>query len=142
MSIVNKGDKISVHYTGRLTDSSIFDSSEGRDPLSFTVGAGQMIPGFDAGVVGMELGQEKEIIIPPEKAYGIHDPAKIITLPKDQFPADLKIEPGLQLSANQEDGSAIPFVVTEVKESDVMLDGNHVLAGKELIFIVKIVSID
>tara|TARA_Y100001936_G_C15926535_1_gene587023 strand:- start:324 stop:755 length:432 start_codon:yes stop_codon:yes gene_type:complete len=139
--VVKQGDNVKVHYTGKLLDGSVFDSSEGRDPLEFTVGTGQMIAGFDKGVVGMVLDEQKEITIPPEEAYGIYDPAKIIEVPNDQFPEDLSLEVGMQISASQPDGSPIPFTVKEIGEQNVTLDGNHFLAGKDLIFSVTLVSI-
>ena len=139
--VVKQGDTVKVHYTGKLLDGSVFDSSEGRDPLEFTVGAGQMIAGFDKGVVGMALDEHKEITIPPEEAYGIYDPAKIIEVPNDQFPEDLTLEVSMQISASQPDGSAIQFTVKEIGEQNVTLDGNHFLAGKDLIFSVTLVSI-
>ena len=117
--VVKQGDNVKVHYTGKLLDGSVFDSSEGRDPLEFTVGAGQMIAGFDKGVVGMTLDEQKEITIPPEEAYGIYDPAKIIEVPNDQFPEDLSLEVGMQISASQPDGSPIPFTVKEIGEQNV-----------------------
>jgi len=139
--VVKQGDNVKVHYTGKLLDGSVFDSSEGRDPLEFTVGTGQMIAGFDKGVVGMVLDEQKEITIPPEEAYGIYDPAKIIEVPNDQFPEDLSLEVGMQISASQPDGSPIPFTLKEIGEQNVTLDGNHFLAGKDLIFSVTLVSI-
>ena len=139
--VVKQGDNVKVHYTGKLLDGNVFDSSEGRDPLEFTVGAGQMIPGFDKGVIGMSLDEEKEITIPPEEAYGIYDPTKIIAVPSDQFPDDLSLEVGMEISASQPDGSAIQFTVKEIGEQDVTLDGNHFLAVKDLIFSVTLVSI-
>ena len=139
--VVKQGDTVKVHYTGKLLDGSVFDSSEGRDPLEFTVGAEQMIAGFDKGVVGMVLDEQKEITIPPEEAYGIYDPAKIIEVPNDQFPEDLTLEVSMQISASQPDGSAIQFTVKEIGEQNVTLDGNHFLAGKDLIFSVTLVSI-
>ena len=139
--VVKQGDTVKVHYTGKLLDGSVFDSSEGRDPLEFTVGAGQIIAGVDKGVVGMALDEQKEITIPPEEAYGIYDPAKIIEVPNDQFPEDLTLEVSMQISASQPDGSAIQFTVKEIGEQNVTLDGNHFLAGKDLIFSVTLVSI-
>ena len=139
--VVKQGDTVKVHYTGKLLDGSVFDSSEGRDPLEFTVGAGQMIAGFDKGVVGMALDEQKEITIPPEEAYGIYDPEKIIEVPNDEFPEDLTLEVSMQISASQPDGSAIQFTVKEIGEQNVTLDGNHFLAGKDLIFSVTLVSI-
>ena len=139
--VVKQGDTVKVHYTGKLLDGSVFDSSEGRDPLEFTVGAGQMIAGFDKGVVGMVLDEQKEITIPPEEAYGIYDPEKIIEVPNDEFPEDLTLEVGMQISASQPDGIPVQFTVKEIGEQNVTLDGNHFLAGKDLIFSVTLVSI-
>ncbi len=142
MQQAKKGDKVRVHYTGCLTDGSQFDSSEGRDPLEFTVGAGQMIKGFDAGVEGMAVGEKKSINIAPEDGYGARNEDAVIEFPLEQVPADMQLKPGMQLTLQNQEGHPIHVVVTEVKEDVVVLDANHSLAGKELVFEVELVSIN
>lgn len=142
MQQAKKGDTVRVHYTGRLTDGSQFDSSEGREPLEFTVGAGQMIKGFDAGVEGMALGEKKSINISPEDGYGARNDDAVIEFPLEQVPADMQLKPGMQLTLQNQEGYPVNVVVTEVREDVVVLDANHSLAGKELVFEVELVSIN
>lgn len=139
---VKKGDVVRVHYTGRLTDGSQFDSSVGREPLEFTVGAGQMIKGFDAGVEGMAVGEKKSINIAPEDGYGARNDDAVIEFPLEQVPADMKLEAGMQLTLQNQEGYPVNVVVTEVKEDVVILDANHSLAGKELVFDIEVVAIN
>lgn len=141
MQEVKNGDKVQVHYHGRLKDGTTFDSSSGRDPLEFEVGTGMVIRGFDAGVMGMKVGDKKTIEIPVEDAYGPKDPNMLVEFPKDQFPADLKPEEGMQLNMTNGQGQVIPVVVTEVKTDSVLLDANHPLAGEDLIFDIELVAI-
>lgn len=138
---VKTGDKVRVHYSGRLLDGTLFDSSEGREPLEFTVGAGQMIKGFDAGVQGMRVGDRKTIQIPPEEAYGQRDEEAIIEFPTENVPSDLTLEPGMQLTLRNQYGQPVPVVVLEVKADVVIMDANHMLAGQELVFDVELVEI-
>lgn len=135
------GDVVRVHYTGRLTDGTLFDSSEGRDPLEFTIGAGQMIKGFDTGVLGMEVGEKKTLQIAPTEAYGERDEEAIIEFPSANIPEDMQLEPGMQLTLRNQFGQPIPVVVLEVKEEIVVMDANHSLAGKDLVFDVELVEI-
>jgi peptidylprolyl isomerase len=109
------GDKVRVHYTGRLLDGTQFDSSEGRDPLEFTIGAGQMIKGFDAGVVGMKVGDKKTLQIPPDEAYGQRDDEAVIEFPAENVPSDMQLEPGMQLTLRNQYGQPVPVVVMEVR---------------------------
>jgi peptidylprolyl isomerase len=141
MQEVKNGDKVQVHYHGRLKDGTTFDSSSGRDPLEFEVGTGMVIRGFDAGVMGMKVGDKKTIEIPVEDAYGPKDPNMLVEFPKDQFPADLKPEEGMQLNMTNGQGQVIPVMVTEVKADSVLLDANHPLAGEDLIFDIELVAI-
>lgn len=136
-----QGDVVRVHYTGRLTDGTQFDSSEGREPLEFTVGAGQMIKGFDDGVVGMNVGDKKTLNIPAHEAYGERDEQAIIEFPASNIPADMKLEPGMQLTLRNQYGQPVPVVVLEVQAEVVIMDANHMLAGKELVFDVELVEI-
>jgi peptidylprolyl isomerase len=136
-----EGDVVRVHYTGRLTDGTQFDSSVGREPLEFTVGAGQMIKGFDTGVRGMAVGEKKTIEIAPQDAYGERDEEAVIEFPASNIPEDMKLEPGMQLTLRNQFGQPIPVVVLEVKEEVVVMDANHMLAGKDLVFEVELVEI-
>ena len=136
------GDTVQVHYTGRLTDGTLFDSSEGRDPLEFELGSGMVIPGFDTGIAGMNVGEKKTIHIPADDAYGPVEEDRIIQIPRTDIPADLPLEVGTQLNMHQ-DGSpqVIPVTITEVTADTVTLDANHVLAGKDLVFEVELVGV-
>lgn len=141
MSKAKKGDQVKVHYTGRLKTGEQFDSSTGKDPLAFTVGAGQMIKGFDKAIPGMEVGEKKTISIAPEEAYGPVNQEAIIEFPKNNIPDSLKVEPGMQLQLQSADGQPVPVVVKEVKDDIVVLDANHQLAGKELVFDIELMDI-
>jgi peptidylprolyl isomerase len=142
MSKAKKGDNVKVHYKGRLTNGEQFDSSEGREPLAFTVGAGQMIKGFDDAIPGMEVGEKKTINIPAKDAYGEKNADAIIEFPKSNIPEDMQLEPGMRLQLQNQAGQPIPVVVSEVKDDVVVLDANHELAGKELVFDIELVDID
>jgi peptidylprolyl isomerase len=141
MAEVKSGDTVRVHYTGKLTSGEQFDSSAGREPLEFTVGAGQMIKGFDAAMPGMNVGEKKTINIPAIDAYGEKDPAALIEFPLSNVPADMKMEPGMQLTLSDQNGNPFPVIVAEVKEEVVILDANHFLAGEELVFDIELVEI-
>lgn len=141
MQQVKKGDKIKIHYHGRLTDGTVFDSSQNRQPLEFEVGSGMVIAGFDAGVTGMGVGDKKTIQIPFMEAYGPVQNEMIIEFPKANFPAELKPEVGMQLAMNNGAGQQIPVVVKEIKDDVIVLDANHPLAGKDLIFDLELVEI-
>ncbi|MBI2084423.1 MAG: peptidylprolyl isomerase [Candidatus Aenigmarchaeota archaeon] len=132
---VEKGDHVYVHYTGKLEDGTVFDSSEGRNPLDFIAGAGQMIKGFDDAVIGMTLGEKKTVMIKPEDAYGMRDPSNIILVPRSQVPDGVK--EGDTLYANGQ-----PIKVVKVTNETVTIDTNHFLAGKTLIFDITIVKIE
>ncbi|MFN5020051.1 MAG: peptidylprolyl isomerase [bacterium] len=141
MMQVKSGDVVRVHYTGTLEDGSQFDSSVGRAPLEFTVGAGQMIAGFDAGVVGMAVGEKKTILIDPDHGYGQKDPSAIIEFPSSNIPEGMTVEVGMKLNLQNQYGQPVPVVVMEVKEEVIIMDANHFLAGKDLTFEVEIVEI-
>jgi peptidylprolyl isomerase len=138
---VKSGDVVRVHYTGTLEDGSQFDSSVGRAPLEFTVGAGQMIAGFDAGVVGMAVGEKKTILIDPDHGYGQKDPTAIIEFPASNIPEGMTVEVGMKLNLQNQYGQPVPVEVIEVKEEVIIMDANHFLAGKDLTFEVEIVEI-
>jgi len=141
MQQVKSGDVVKVHYTGKLTNGEQFDSSVGREPLEFTVGAGQMIKGFDDALPGMIVGDKKTINIQPEDAYGQRSEEAIIPFPLENVPADMKLESGMMLTLSNQHGQPVPVVVMEVTEDVVMLDANHFLAGKELVFDIELVEI-
>lgn len=138
---VQSGNTIKIHYNGRLTDGTTFDSSEGRTPLEFTVGSGSVIKGFDDGVQGMSIGEKKTIEIPFLQAYGPEDPSMIIEFPSDRLPEDLKPEIGMQLNMNNAEGQQFPVVITEITDENIILNANHPLAGKDLIFDLELVEI-
>ena len=141
MQQVKKGDTVKVHYHGKLTDGTTFDSSEGREPLEFEVGGGMVIPGFDSGVTGMIIGEKKTILIPNEEAYGPKQEDMIMEFPKERFPEDMVPEAGMQLNMNNGSGQNFPVVIVEVKEEVVILDANHPLAGEDLTFDLELVEI-
>ena len=136
-----KGDAVQVHYTGKLEDGSVFDSSANREPLGFTVGAGQMIQGFDAAVDGMAVGDKKTVTIPAAQAYGEKREDMMIDVPVEQVPADIKPEIGMQLTLQGGNGQPMPVIVTHVDDKKITLDANHQLAGKDLIFDIELVKI-
>lgn len=141
MAQVKKGDKVKVHYHGKLTTGETFDSSQGREPLEFEVGSGMVIKGFDDGVTGMQPGDKKTITIPVEEAYGPANEDMIIDMPKTQFPQDMQIEVGMPLAMADQQGNQFQVVVKEIKEDAVTLDANHPLAGKDLVFDLELVEI-
>jgi peptidylprolyl isomerase len=141
MQKVKSGDTIKVHYHGRLTNGETFDSSEGREPLEFEVGSGMVIKGFDDGVTGMIVGEKKTINIPFLEAYGPVQEEMLVEFPLDQFPPDLKPVVGMPLTMTTSQGHPVQVVVAEVREVNVLLDANHPLAGKDLIFDLELVEI-
>ena len=141
MGQVKTGDKVKVHYHGKLTNGETFDSSEGRAPLEFEVGSGMVIKGFDDGVTGMSVGEKKTVSIPFNEAYGPRNPEMLVDFPKDKFPSDMELEVGMQLMMNNGAGQQFPVVVTQIKEDAVELDANHPLAGQDLVFDIELVEI-
>jgi FKBP-type peptidyl-prolyl cis-trans isomerase 2 len=142
MQQVKQGDKVKVHYHGKLTDGTTFDSSEGREPLEFEVGAGAVIPGFDNGVMGMAVGDKKTVNIPAEEAYGPKVDELVMDFPKERFPEDMQPEIGMQLMMNNGSGQQFPVTIVEVKDESITLDANHQLAGKDLVFDIELVDIE
>lgn len=140
MARASAGDTVRVHYTGRLDDGSVFDSSEGREPLEFTLGEGRVIPGFERAILGMEPGEEKTVEIPAEQAYGPHRSEMTAEVGREQFPPHIEPRVGQQLQMSQ-GGQDFVVTVTEVSEQSVRLDANHPLAGKDLTFHVQLVEI-
>lgn len=141
MAQVKSGDTVRVHYHGKLTDGSTFDTSEGRDPLEFTVGSGQVIKGFDDALIDMNVGDKKTVNIPVDNAYGQRSNEMLMEYPLSEFPADMKPEVGMELHMSDNMGNVFPVVIAEVKADSVVLDANHPLAGEDLVFEIELVSI-
>ncbi len=139
---IKKGDKVKVHYTGTLDDGSVFDSSEGKDPLEFEAGTGKVIKGFDAAVLGMKKGEEKEVNIPAAEAYGEPNDQMKQKVPRDQLPQDQEPKVGTMLALASPDGQQVPARITEVTDKDITIDLNHPLAGKNLTFKIKVEEIE
>ena len=141
MQKVKSGDKVKVHYHGKLTSGETFDSSAGREPLEFEVGSGMVIKGFDEGVTGMSVGEKRTINISYNDAYGSRNAEMVIEMPKDRFPKDMQLEIGMPLMMSDGSGQNFEVVVIQIKESAVVLDANHPLAGQDLIFDIELVEI-
>lgn len=141
MSKVKDGDTVKVHYTGTLNDGSVFDTSEEREPLEFTLGEGQLIPGFEKAVTGMEKGDSVEVTIPTDEAYGETREDLVISVAKSDMPDDIEPSVGMQLQVNQPDGQPIPVRVTGVEDENIQLDANHPLAGEDLTFKIDLIEI-
>ncbi|HEX4850556.1 MAG TPA: peptidylprolyl isomerase [Puia sp.] len=141
MQSVKSGDTVRVHYHGKLTNGTSFDSSEGRQPLEFTVGSGMVIRGFDNGVLGMIVGDKKTISIPVQEAYGPVNPQMIMDFPLERLPEDLSPEVGMQLQMSNNSGQQFPVVIKEIRPDVIVLDANHPLAGEDLIFDLELVEI-
>ena len=141
MTQVKKGDTVKVHYTGKLEDGNVFDTSANRDPLQFTIGESSIISGFEQAVIGMNLGESKTTKVPVDKAYGPYHKENLLEVSRDQFPAYVKPEVGQQLQIPKGDGQKTIVTVAEVSESSITLDANHPLAGKELTFDIKLLEI-
>ncbi|WP_194774429.1 FKBP-type peptidyl-prolyl cis-trans isomerase [Pararhodonellum marinum] len=141
MSVASKGSTVKVHYTGKLKDGTVFDSSENREPLQFTVGDGNMIKGFDAAVQGMAVGEDKSVTIPSKEAYGDKREDMMVDVPITQVPADIKPQVGMDLSIQNQNGQPMPVKVVHVDEEKITLDANHPLAGEDLVFDIKLVDV-
>jgi peptidylprolyl isomerase len=141
MSQAKPGDTLHIHYTGKLDDGTVFDSSEGRDPLTFELGSGQIIPGLDAGLAGMAVGETRTVRVEPEEAYGPHEPGRVQAVDRSSMPDHIPTDPGTQLQVQTQDGQALNVVIVETTETEVVLDANHPLAGKALTFDVELVAV-
>ena len=140
MAQAQQNDTVRVHYTGKLEDGTVFDSSRERDPLEFTLGEGKLIPGFEEAVIGMAPGETKSETLPPEKAYGPFRDELVLTIDRGQFPEDAKVEVGQRFEASGPQGPMILNIV-EVEDQQVTADANHPLAGKALLFDIDLVEI-
>ncbi len=141
MTQVKSGDTVRLHYTGTLQDGTTFDSSAGRDPLEFTVGSGQIIPGLDKAIPGMAVGEKKTVNVTADEAYGQPDPNARQAVPRSEIPDDLPLDLGSQLQVQTATGQVMPVTIVEVTEEAVTLDANHPLAGKDLTFAIELVEI-
>jgi peptidylprolyl isomerase len=137
---IQTGDTISVHYTGKLQSGKVFDSSEGREPLKFTVGSGMLIKGFDNAVIGMNKGEKTSVKIEPEQGYGTRNEKMYVEIPRTAIPEDLPLTEGVQVQLQDPDGRPLPATVAEIGEEMVKMDLNHFLAGKTLEFDIEIVE--
>ncbi len=141
MSQIKENDTVRVHYTGKLLDGQVFDSSLEREPLEFTMGQGQLIPGFEKGLLDMKVNEKKTVTIPSEEAYGAPRQELVQEVEKSQLPEEIKPEVGMGLVSTSPDGREMNLVITEVKENSIVVDGNHPLAGKDLVFDLEVVEI-
>jgi len=141
MTEAQHGNKVHIHYTGKLTDGTVFDSSEGREPLEFELGAGQVIPGLDKAMRGMNVGDTKTVTIASEEAYGPHHPEGVHVVERATLPPQVDAQPGARLQATAQDGNVIQLTVVAADPETVTLDANHPLAGKDLVFDVELVAV-
>lgn len=141
MTQVKPGDTVRIHYKGTLPDGATFDSSEGRDPLEFVVGSGQIIPGLDTALPGMSVGEKKVVEVSADQAYGQPDPNARQAVPRAEIPEDIPLDLGTQLQVQTPQGQVMPVTVIDVTETEVTLDANHPLAGRDLIFDIELVAI-
>lgn len=141
MSSAKDGDTVRIHYTGRLTDGTVFDSSQDREPLEFTLGEGQVIPGFEDAVRGMEEGESKTTEIPSDDAYGPRRDDLELQMPRDRLPEDLDPDVGDRLQMRTQDGQTVEVLVTDVDDAGIRVDANHPLAGRDLEFDIEVVDI-
>lgn len=142
MTHIKDGDTVRIHYTGTLIDGTVFDSSDGRDPLEFVVGSGQIIPGLDVALPGMQAGEKKLVKIACASAYGPINPAMRQGVPREAIPDEIPLELGLQLQMQTPEGQPLPVTIVEISDTEVTLDANHPLAGKDLTFDFEVVSFD
>jgi peptidylprolyl isomerase len=138
---VESGRTVQVHYTGTLRNGEMFDTSEGRQPLEFVVGSGQVINGFDKAVRDMNVGEKKTVNIPVDEAYGARTQDALISVPRTDFPADIDPEIGMELQMSDDQGHVFPVIIAEVADDHVVLDANHPLAGEDLVFDITLVDV-
>lgn len=138
--MIEQGSKVKLHYTGTLDDGSVFDSSKDKDPLEFEVGQGQVIPGFEEGVIGLKAGDKKTINIPADKAYGSYDEKRIGEYPKSNVPENMEVKIGAKIFLQSPDGGVAIATIKEIKDDILLLDLNHPLAGKDLTFEIEIIE--
>lgn len=141
MSVAKQGDVVHVHYTGKLVSGEVFDSSEGREPLAFTVGGGEVIAGFEVAVTGMQVGESKDVVIPANEAYGERREELMQTIPRELMQLGAEPQVGMQVEMHRQDGTVIPLLITNIDETSITVDANHPLAGEELHFNIQLAAI-
>jgi peptidylprolyl isomerase len=141
MTQAKTGDTVRIHFTGRLTDGTEFDTSRGREPLEFQIGAGEIIPGIEEAVEGMNVGETNTVTVPADRAYGPHHGEAMQRIPRAEIPDHIQLSPGLRLQAQRSDGQQILLTVVEVTETELMVDANHPLAGQDLVFDLELVEV-
>ena len=141
MTQAKSGDTVRIHYTGTLADGTQFDSSDGRDPLEFALGGGQVIPGFDSAVDGMAVCENKSVTIQPDQAYGERHEQLVQQVSKNALPEDMEPAVGMQLQSQSPDGQVMNLVITDVADETITVDANHPLAGQALTFAIELVEI-
>jgi len=142
MAKAKNGDLVKVHYTGKMDDGSVFDTSTDSEPLEFKLGDGKVIPGFENSIIGMEIGEKKNVNIASDDAYGKHRSEMILQVPKEQVPPDVETKVGDRLQMKSDKGDTLVVVVTEVNDDGITIDGNHPLAGKDLNFDLELIEIN
>lgn len=142
MTKVTEGDTIQMHYTGKLADGTVFDSSDGKDPLEFQAGKGMLVPGLDRELVGMEVGEKKTVNVAFAEGYGAHDPSQIHKLERSKIPGDVELSVGQHLQMQASNGQVLRVNVIELTDDAVTIDANHFLAGKDLVFDIELVAIN
>ena len=141
MTQAKNGDTVKIHYTGRLQDGTVFDTSSDREPLQFNIGSGQVIPGFEEAVTGMTVGEKKTTLIPCDKAYGERNPSMLMVVDRNHVPADINPEVGLRLQVGSPSGELLAVTIIEVNDENITLDANPPLAGEDLTFDLELVEI-
>lgn len=141
MAQAKRGDAVKVHYVGKFEDGTVFDTSREREPLPFTIGEGEVIPGFEEAVVGMHSGESKKVVIPAENAYGPRHEEMVLVVDRQNLPEGVDPQVGQQYQIPQSDGQSIVVTVTDATESSVTLDGNHPLAGRALTFEIELLEV-
>jgi peptidylprolyl isomerase len=141
MTQIKNGDVVRIHYTGRLSDGTEFDSSAGREPLEFKFGAGQVIPGLERNIPQMEVGEKQTVTVPADEAYGQHDDSRVQAIPRTAIPEGVAVDVGTRLQANTPDGQPVNLTVVDLDDSSVTVDANHPLAGRDLVFDIELVEV-
>jgi FKBP-type peptidyl-prolyl cis-trans isomerase 2 len=141
MTVVKEGDTVRIHYKGKLDDGTVFDASEGREPLEFTVGKEEVIPGFEKAVVGMQPGETRVTTIAPDEGYGDYQDDMVFEVERSRLPSDMEPEVGMELRVRTPDDNMIPVVIVDVNDDKVTIDANHPLAGRDLTFEIELVEI-
>ena len=141
MGQAKEGDTVKIHYTGKLENGEVFDSSKDREPLQFKMGGGQVIPGFEKGIAGMEVGESKDITIPPEEAYGAKNEQLVLEIERNNLPDHITPDVGMPLQMTQQNGQPVNVVITALTDETITIDANHPLADKTLHFNIELVEI-